>query len=66
MFRKLLNGLADDLSYVDNRVDELNLIIKQHVETDSVASQLVAVHGVGLLCASALTSAIGDGKAYRK
>lgn len=66
IFRQLLSGLADDLSYIDNRIDELNLIIKQHVETDAVASQLVEVRGVGVLCASALTSAIGDGKAYRK
>ena len=66
MFRKLLSGLADDLSYVDDRINELNLIIKEHVESDPVASQLMAVRGIGVLCASALSSAIGDGKAYRK
>jgi transposase len=64
LFCQLLIGLADDLSYVDNRITELNVMIKDHVGTDPV--QLIAFRGVGVLCATALSSAIGDRKAYRK
>ena len=63
-FRVLLSGMADDLRYLDRRIADLDDHITQAVEADPVARRLLALRGVGPLTASALASAIGDGKAF--
>lgn len=66
MFRKLLNGLWDDLVALDTRIDELNTINRTCVDNDPISTKLMAVRGIGVLCASAIASALGDGKGFRK
>lgn len=66
MFRSLLNDLFVDLVKLDERVTKLDEVIQQDVKNDPIATKLLELRGIGVLCASALSSAIGDGKAYCK
>ena len=64
-FRVLLNGLWSDLQPLDERVSELNRRIARSVKEDPVARRLATLRGVGLLGASDLAVALGDGSGYR-
>ncbi|QIR13405.1 IS110 family transposase [Shewanella aestuarii] len=66
LFRSLLLDLFDDLRRLQERVDKLDNLIQQEVKNDPVARSLLELRGVGVLCASALSCAIGDAKGYRK
>ncbi len=65
-FRALLAGLAEDLRYLDERINSLDDRIAQCVKEDPVARRLLELRGVGPLTASALAGALGDGKAFTK
>jgi transposase len=65
-FRVLLCGLAEDLRHLDDRIQVLSTFIEQHVKQDPVACRLLELRGVGPLVASALMSALGDGKQFSK
>ncbi|MEQ8690187.1 MAG: IS110 family transposase [Pseudomonadales bacterium] len=65
-FRALLTGLAEDLRYLDNRIQSLDENIAQQVKENPVARRLLELRGVGPLTASALAGALGDGKAFTK
>lgn len=66
LFRSLLSDLFDDLCLLQQRVDKLDALIKQEVQRDPVATSLLELRGIGVLCASALSCAIGNGEGYRK
>ena len=66
LFRVLLNGLAEDLRSLDDRIQVLSKRITPHVKQDPVANRLMELRGVGPLIASALVAAIGDGKQFSK
>ena len=66
LFRSLLTDLFDDLQRLQERVDKLDNMIQQEVKKDPVACSLLELRDVGILCASALSCAIGDAKGYRK
>ncbi|XGA79321.1 IS110 family transposase [Halomonas sp. CH40] len=65
-FRILLNGLADDLRHLDDRITALDESIVESVKQDPVARRLMTLRGVGPLTASALSGALGDGQAFKK
>jgi transposase len=65
-FRQLLKDLAEDLRYLDDRVQKLDEQIRESVQRDPVAKRLMTLRGVGSLIASALAGALGDGKAFKK
>lgn len=65
-FRELLRGLYEDLQRLDERVSELDQHVYERVAADTVASKLLTLKGVGPLGASALSVALGDGKAFGK
>ncbi len=65
-FRVLMAGLAEDLCYLDKRIQALDERIAQYVKQDPVARRLMELRGVGPLTASALAGALGDGKAFGK
>ena len=65
-FRVLLADLAADLRHLDDRVGGLDARIAQCVKHDPMARRLLELRGVGPLTASALASALGDGKAFAK
>jgi len=63
-FCVLLQGLYDDLKRLDERVASLDKCIAERVAQDPAAQRLMQLRGVGPLIASALTGALGDGKAF--
>ena len=65
-FRELLAGLADDLRNLDARIAGLDARIAEAVRRDPVARRLLELRGVGPLTASALSGALGDGKAFSR
>lgn len=65
-FRRLLSDLAEDLRYLDDRIKTLDAEISNSVQNDPVAKRLMTLRGVGPLTASALSGALGDGKAFKK
>ncbi|MET4161718.1 transposase [Marinobacterium sp. MBR-111] len=65
-FRVLLSGLAEDLRYLDTRIKALDERITESAKEDPVAKRLMTLRGVGPLTASALSGALGDGKAFRR
>jgi len=65
-FRALLADLATDLRQLDDRIASLDDRISRCVKNDPIARRLLALRGVGPLTASALVSALGDGKAFSK
>ena len=65
-FRVLLAGLADDLRYLDDRIEALDQRIKEIVKQDPTACRLLELRGVGPLTASALAGALGDGRAFTR
>lgn len=65
-FRILLNDLAEDLRQLDDRIVGLDAWIAECVKKDPVAQRLMKLRGIGPLTASALSGALGDGRAFTK
>lgn len=65
-FRRLLAELANDLRYLDNRVEQLTTAIEKHANTDPVARRLMTLRGIGPITASALAGVLGDGTIYQR
>ena len=65
-FRLLLNGLAEDLRHLDDRICTLDVNIKESVQRDPVARRLMTLRGVGPLGASALSGALGDAQQFKR
>ena len=65
MFRELLHGLWIDLRNLDERVGELDDVIQVLVKKDPVARRLSKLRGVGPITATALSVALGDGRAFK-
>jgi transposase len=59
-FRKLLNGLWQDLLILDDRVTELDGEIALIAQSDPVARRLQKLRGVGPMIATALVATMGD------
>ena len=51
---------------MDARVDGLNQDLAAHAHADDAASRLVSMPGIGVLGATALVAAVGDGDAFRR
>jgi transposase len=64
LFRRLLNGLWDDLKALDQRVSELDHEIELVAKNNPVAKRLQQLRGVGPIVATALVAAVGDGKQF--
>jgi transposase len=63
-FRRLLNGLWEDLKTLDNRIGELDQEIKLIAVNNPVATRLQSLIGVGPMVATALIAAVGDGQQF--
>ena len=51
---------------LDERIDALNDDLAAHVRADDAASRLTSIPGIGVLGATALVAAVGDGEAFRR
>lgn len=65
-FRRLLARLAEDLRYLDARVDEYNEEIAVMASELPAARRLMTLQGVGPVIATALASALGAGDGFSK
>jgi transposase len=65
MFRRLLNGLWDDLQTLDRRIAELDREIQIIAKTHPVAKRLQQLHGVGPIISTALIASVGNGKQFK-
>ena len=63
-FRRLLNGLWEDLKSLDSRVAELNHEIATIAKDEPAAQRLQQLRGVGPITATALVAAVGDGRQF--
>jgi transposase len=59
-FRKLLNGLWQDLLILDDRIAEMDREIALIAQTDPMAKRLQQLRGVGPMIATALLATVGD------
>ena len=64
--RDLLNDLLDDLAYIEKRVKALSAEIEEIAKEDETICRLLTIPGFGLLVATALVAAAGDGKQFCK
>ncbi len=51
---------------LDGRIDALNDDLAEHAKSDEAANRLTTIPGIGVLGATALVAAIGDGEAFRR
>ncbi len=58
--RELMAELYDELLHLDNRIEHLELRLKQVCKNSEQCKRLMTIPGVGVLSATALFSSIGD------
>lgn len=66
LFRTLLQALWLDLKNLDERVEALDTLILEQVQSDPVALRLMALRGIGPLTASALSGALSNADGFNK
>lgn len=62
----LIAEMRDEWREMDARIDGLNQDLAAQARADDAASRLVSTPGIGVLGATALVAAIGDGDAFRR
>lgn len=65
-FRRLLSQLGEELSKLDDSIKEYDARIAQRAKEDDRIKRLLEIEGIGPVSASALVSAVGDGKQFSK
>lgn len=65
-FRRLLRMLGEELTQLDDNIKHYDARIAQNAKEDERIKRLLAVEGIGPVVASALVSAVGNGKQFSK
>jgi transposase len=65
-FRSLLHGVWDDLLALDDRVGEMDQVIKRLAENHEDCMRLQQLRGVGPMIATAMVATVGDARQYHK
>jgi len=63
--RRLFNGLYEQLVDLDKRIEEFDEEISRLFRSNSVCQRIGEIEGVGPLIATAMVSAIGDGRSFK-
>lgn len=63
-FRRLLEGLREDLAGLDERVKELDREIESLAQSDPTAKRLMQLRGVGPITATALVATVGNARQF--
>ncbi len=64
-FRALLQGVWKDLLLLDDRVGEMDKLIKRLAESNEDCVRLQQLRGVGPMIATAMIATVGDARQYR-
>ena len=64
-FRNLLHGVWNDLLGLDDRVGEMDKLIKRLAENHEECVRLQQLRGVGPMISTAMIATVGDAKQYR-
>ena len=62
--RNLLEGLRRDLERLDERIGELDCLIREAVREDAACGRLAQIEGIGPITASALVAGVGSGEGF--
>ena len=62
----LLGDMRAEWRSLDERIDALNDDLAEHARADEAACRLTSIPGIGVLGATALVAAVGDGEAFRR
>jgi transposase len=65
-FRSMLEGLRQDLSWLDGRIEALDGEIKELARQDETAVRLQTIPGIGPITATALVADLGDARQFRR
>jgi transposase len=65
-FRSLLQGVWTDLLLLDDRVCEMDKLIKRLAENNEDCVRLQQLRGIGPMIATAMIASVGDARQYRK
>ena len=65
-FRKLLDGLREDLVNLDARITVQDQAIQELANAHADARRLLRLRGVGPVTATALVASLGDGRMFRR
>ena len=66
LFRRLLEGLRQDLVELDRRVAELDGEIQRTAKEDETARRLQTIPGIGPITATALAASVGDARQFKR
>jgi len=66
LFREILSDLYQQLTTLDEQVKSYEKKLKLLSSQSSKASRLLTIPGIGLLTATALVAAVGDGKQFKR
>ena len=64
--RVLVEEIRAEWRQLDQRIDALNAEFAEQARTDDAARRLLTIPGVGVLNATALMAAVGDGSSFRR
>src|SRR5690606_10580957 len=64
--RDLVEEIRAEWRQLDQRIDALNAEFAEQARTDDAARRLLTIPGVGVLNATALVAAVGDGSTFRR
>lgn len=64
--RALVEEIRAEWRQLDQRIDALNAEFAEQARTDDAARRLLTIPGVGVLNATALIAAVGDGSSFRR
>src|SRR3546814_649503 len=62
----LIGDMRAEWRSLDERINSLNDDLTEHARADEAASRLTSIPGIGVLGATALVAAVGDGEAFRR
>ncbi len=65
-FRSLLQGVWNDLLGLDDRVFEMDKLIKRLAENDEECVRLQQLRGVGPMISTAMVASVGDARQYHR
>jgi transposase len=64
--QRVIEALASDLRFVDDRIEGLSSEIEELAKRDAGCQRLISIPGIGPIISSAMVAAIGTGDAFAK